>query len=91
MSSTHSLSAFAIFGVPNLSIFMDFDDFGHFCKGPVHDFSQEFTISERSFCVFVIFTEISLSERVLERSLSANLPCSFEQFFMKISVKRRFQ
>ena len=54
---------------------MDFDDFGHFCKGPVHgpvhDFSQEFTILERSFSVFVIFTEFSLSERVLERSSSA--------------------
>ena len=49
---------------------MDFDDFRHFCKGPVHDFSQEFTILERSFSVFVIFTEFSLPERVLERSLS---------------------
>ncbi len=49
---------------------MDFEDFGHFWKGPVHDFSQEFTILERSFSVFVIFTEFSLPERVLERSLS---------------------
>ena len=49
---------------------MDFNDFGPFCKGPVHDFSQEFTILERSFSVFVIFTEFSLPERALERSLS---------------------
>ena len=48
---------------------MDFDDFGYFCKDPVHDFSQELTLLERSFSVFVIFTEFSLPERVLERSL----------------------
>ena len=55
---------------------MDFDDFGHFCKGPVHDFSQEFTILERFFSVFVIFTEFSLPERALERSLSVFAKCA---------------
>ena len=58
---------FVILEVSDPSIFVIFNDFDDFCKGPVQDFSQNDTFLERCFCVFAIFVEISHSGTVLER------------------------
>ena len=65
--STRSFYVFAILGVPDPSFFTIFDDFDDFCQGPVQDFSQNDSLLERSFYVFAIFVDFSLSGPVLER------------------------